>query len=92
MGGALKVGLVLDQFLDAQQDLLDGDEGLPVLLLVEDGQAHCAGGVDIGMGQDRLEYTFGGSNWIVVGEVHVQHVGALLPDGACRARYLADPF
>lgn len=33
LGGALKIGFVGDQFLDAQEDLFYCDGGLPVLLL-----------------------------------------------------------
>ena len=39
LGGVLDVGVV-EQVLDPQQDLLDGDGGPPVLLLVQDGQAN----------------------------------------------------
>ena len=61
--GAFDVGLVLQQFLDAQKDGLDRDVGLPVFLVVEDGEADCARGVDVGVGQDRLEDALGGSVW-----------------------------
>ena len=39
LSGVLDVG-VIEQVLDTQQDLLDGDGRPPVLLLVQDGQAH----------------------------------------------------
>ena len=63
LGGAFDVGLVLQQFLDAQEDGLDGDVGLPVLLVVEDGEADRARGVDVGVGQDGIEDALGGSVW-----------------------------
>ena len=37
LGRVLDVGVV-EQVLDPQQDLLDGDGGPPVLLLVQDGE------------------------------------------------------
>ena len=40
MGRVLSVG-VIEQVMDTQQDLLDGDGGLLVLHLVQDGQANC---------------------------------------------------
>ena len=55
LGGALDVGLVFDELLDAQEDLLDGYAALPVLLLVKDAQADCTRGVDVGVGEDGLE-------------------------------------
>lgn len=33
--GALDVGLVLKQLLDAQEDLLDGDHRFPIFLLIQ---------------------------------------------------------
>ena len=63
LGGAFDVGLILQQLLDAQEDGLDRDVGLPVLLVVEDREADRARGVDVGMGQDWLEDALGGSVW-----------------------------
>ena len=37
LGGVLDVGVV-EEVLDTEQDLLDGDGGPPVLLLVQDGE------------------------------------------------------
>ena len=39
LGRVLNVGVV-QEVLDPQQDLLDGDGGPPVLLLIQDGQAN----------------------------------------------------
>ena len=50
LGGVLDVGVV-EEVLDAEEDLLDGDGGPPVLLLVQDAETHCARWVDIGVEQ-----------------------------------------
>ena len=39
LGRILNVGVV-EEVLDAEQDLLDGDGGPPVLLLVQDGETN----------------------------------------------------
>lgn len=54
LGGRVRVGVV-EQILDAQQDLLDSDGGPPGLLLVQDRQANGAARVDVGVKQRRLE-------------------------------------
>ena len=59
MRGRLDIGLVVEQLLDAEQDLLDGDVRLPVLLFVEDREADRSGGIDVGMRQDWLEDALG---------------------------------
>ena len=46
LGGRLRVGVV-EQVLDAQEDLLDRDGRLPRLLLVQDRKADGAGRVDV---------------------------------------------
>jgi hypothetical protein len=53
--GRLGIRLV-EQRLNAQQDLLDGDGGLPALILVQDGQADSAGGVDVGVEERGREF------------------------------------
>jgi hypothetical protein len=55
--GRLGVGVV-QQVLDAEQDLLDGNGGLPGLIFVEDGQADGAGRVDVGVEQGRNEFAY----------------------------------
>ena len=55
LGGRVRVG-VIEQVLDAQGDLLDGNGGLPGLVFVEDGQADGAGRVDVRMEQRRDEF------------------------------------
>lgn len=58
---ALDIGFILQQFLDSKENLLDCDVGLPILLLVQNGQADCARGINVRVREDRFEYTFGGS-------------------------------
>jgi hypothetical protein len=48
LGWGVWVRLV-EQILDAQEDLLDGDSRLPCIFLVQDGQADSAGGVNVGV-------------------------------------------
>jgi hypothetical protein len=62
LGRTLNIGLILQQLLDAEQDLFDGDVRLPVLLLIQDGEADCPRRVDVGMREDRLENTFRRAN------------------------------
>lgn len=50
----LGIGLV-QQRLNAEEDLLDGNGGLPAFLFVEDGQANGSGRVDVGVEERRNE-------------------------------------
>jgi hypothetical protein len=50
----LGIGLV-QQRLDSEKDLFDGDGGLPAFLFVEDGQANSSGRVDVGVEERRNE-------------------------------------
>ena len=59
LSGTIDVGIVLEQFLDACQDRFDSQVWLPVLLLVQDAEAHCSRGVDVGVRQDWLEDALG---------------------------------
>ena len=61
MSGTFNVGLILQQFLNSQQNLLDRDMRLPIFLFVQNGETYGARWVDVGMRQDRLEYAFGRS-------------------------------
>ena len=72
MGRALNIGFVSDQFLDSEQDLLDGDAALPVLLFVQNAQANCAGGVDIWVREEGLELALWGSQGVICWEFHVE--------------------
>lgn len=54
LGRRLGVRLV-EQRLDAEEDLLDGDGGLPAFLFVEDRQADSSGRVDVGVEERRDE-------------------------------------
>jgi hypothetical protein len=60
------------QLLNSLKQLLDGDRRLPVLVLVEEAQAHCSGGVDVRMEEGRLEPALGRRRRIVVLEDHLQ--------------------
>ena len=90
--GTLNVGLIVDQFLDAQQDLFHCYVGLPVFFIVEDGEADCSGGVDVGVWEDWFEDAFGGSDWVIMGEIHEQDVCASLPRTIFGSWDLAAPF
>lgn len=49
---------VVEQVLHAEENLLDGDCGLPRLVLVQDGQADRSGWVDVGVEQRRDEFAW----------------------------------
>lgn len=49
---------IVQQILDAAEDLLDRDRGLPSLLLVQDRQANGARWVDIGVEKRRDEFAY----------------------------------
>ena len=51
----LDVGIV-QQLLDAHQDLLDRDGGAPVLLVIEEGEAHLVGGRAVFIISDYISY------------------------------------
>jgi hypothetical protein len=57
LGGRLWVGLV-EERLDTEQNLPDGDGGLPAFFLVQDGQADGAGRVDVWVEERRGEFTW----------------------------------
>ena len=54
LGRRLRVGLV-EQRLNAEEDLLDGDGGLPAFFFIENGQADGSGRVDVGVEERRDE-------------------------------------
>lgn len=64
LGGGLRVRLV-EQRLDAEQDLLDGDGGLPALFFVEDGEADGARGVDVWVEERGGEFALWGLGWVL---------------------------
>ena len=55
LSGRVRVDFV-EQHLDSEEDLLDGDGGLPGLFLVEDREADGAGGVDVWVEEWRREF------------------------------------
>lgn len=86
----LDIGIV-EQLLDAHQDLLDRDGGAPVLLIIEEGEAHRAGGVDVGVKQRGLKLALGGRGGVVILEDHAQPVQTTVPGGIFLARDSAFP-
>ena len=50
----------VQQVLDAEEQLLDSNSWAPVLLLVEDGEADRAGGVNVGVEEGGVELALGG--------------------------------
>ena len=55
VGGAVGIRVV-QEVLDSQQDLLDGDGGLPSVVLIQDGQTHRSRGVHIWVEEGRCEF------------------------------------
>lgn len=90
LGRAIRVR-VIQELLDAEDDLLDGDCGAPVLLLVQDGQADRPRGVDVGVEEPRGELALGGPGGELLRELEGEGVHAALPDGALRAGDAAVP-
>ena len=88
LGRALLIGVV-HQVLDAQEDLRtiegefaylrDGQAGAPVLVLVEDAQAHRPRGVDVGVEKHGRELALGRLVGVVLAELHHELVEASLP-------------
>lgn len=64
LGRGLWIRLV-EQRLDAEQDLLDGDGGLPALFFVEDGEADGARGVDVWVEERGGEFALWGLGWVL---------------------------
>lgn len=60
LGRGLRVGVV-EEVLDAEEDLLDGDGWLPRLFLVQDRQADGARGVNVGVEQWGCEFAWAGA-------------------------------
>lgn len=46
----------IEEFLNAEEDLFDGDGGFPAFFLVENRETDRAGGVDIGVEEGRCEF------------------------------------
>merc|ERR1719219_380311 len=81
LGRILNVGVV-KEILDPQQDLLDGYGRPPVFLLVQDGETHCAGGVNVGVEQGGDELHLGRSRGEIVLEDDLAFVETALPGGS----------
>lgn len=78
----LDVGFV-EQILDAEQDLFDGDRRAPVLVLVEQRQANGARWIHVRVEQRRLEFALGRTRRVVVLEDHAQLVQTTFPWSLC---------
>ena len=74
----MRVGIV-EQVLDAQQDLLDGDGGLPALVLVQDAETHSARGEDVGVEERWRKLALRRLAWVFFGEDHAKLVEAAFP-------------
>lgn len=55
MCGGIGIGVV-QEILDSEEDLLDGDGGFPGFVLVENAEADGARGVDIGVEERGREF------------------------------------
>lgn len=73
LGGIFDVWLV-QQVLDAEQDLFDGDGWAPVLFFVQQRQANRARWIHVRMEQGWLEFAFWWTGRVVVFEDHTQFV------------------
>lgn len=85
LGGIRRIGLI-EQLLNAEQNLFDRNRGAPVFLLVQNRQTDGARGKDVRMEEGRIEATLGRHRGIVVLEEDLHVVQATLPQGACLAR------
>merc|ERR1719422_1768476 len=88
---SLSLGRVLDvrvvqEVLNAEENLLDSDGRAPVLLLIEDGEAHRAAWVDIGVEERGHKLDLGRSGGEIVLEDDLALVEPSLPRGSLLAR------
>jgi len=74
----LDVGIV-EEILDADQELFDGDGRPPILVLVQETQADGSGWINVGVEQRRAELDLGRGGWEVLFENHVAFVEAAFP-------------
>jgi len=82
---------VVQQVLDPEEQLLDGDAGLPALVLRQYAEADGAAGVDVGVEDDWRELTLGRLVRVLVAELHRQLEAPSLPQRLGLARYDALP-
>lgn len=75
---------LVEEVLNPEQDLFNGNCWAPVLLLVQERQTDSSRGVDIRMEQWRLKLAFRWGRWVVVLEYHPQFVKPSFP----RCRFL----
>ena len=79
MGGILDVRIV-QQLLDAKENLLDANRGSPVFLLVENRKTNRARGENVWVKERRLKAAFRGRRWVIFLEEHLQLVEATFPE------------
>mmetsp|Transcript_34846 Transcript_34846/g.93046 ORF Transcript_34846/g.93046 Transcript_34846/m.93046 type:complete len:208 (-) Transcript_34846:4-627(-) len=82
LGRRRRVGVV-QEILDAEQNLPDGDGRLPIFILIQDAQAHRSRRVDVGVEERVLPHGHElALRWlarVVLRELHGQSVGGALP-------------
>jgi len=67
LGRGFGVGIV-EEILNAEQDLFDGNGRLPTFLLIQNAEAHGSGWIDVGVKEGRYEFAFGGFGRIFIRE------------------------
>jgi len=80
LGRVLDVGFV-QEVLDSQQNLFDGNGRSPVLLFIQQRETYSTRRVDIGMEKRRFKLAFWRGRWVVVLEDHSQFKEASFPEG-----------
>lgn len=78
MGRRIGVGGI-EEFLDAEKDLLDGDGGFPAFFFVENGKTDCAGGVDVGVEERWCEFALWRFGWVFIRKDNIQLEKTSLP-------------
>lgn len=69
----------VEEGLDTEEDFLDGDCRFPAFFFVEDGEADCAGGVDVGVEEWGHEFAFRWLGRVLVWEREFQLKQAAFP-------------
>lgn len=77
---------LIQQFLDSQKNLFNSDGGPPVLVFLQDGEAHSSWWVDIWVEYWGLELTFRWWRGVVIFEQHSEFVKSTLPQRSFLSR------
>lgn len=77
---------LIQQLLDTQQDLFDGDGRPPIFVLLQDRQTHSAWWVDIWVEYWWFKLAFGWWGRIVIFEQHSEFIESSLPQGSFLSR------